>query len=165
VTLNDQKEQFSFAYVRAVAAVSCISVSEPTVDDDSIDLLFQRRGGGGIVRSPRVEAQVKCSEVAQLNDQHLAFPLPLKNYEELRPTDVLVPRILIVVTVPDNLDDWLLHSEDELAVRRCGYWLSLRGSPQVPNGTNVTVHLPRINHFNAPQLQAIMQRIGNGYLP
>lgn len=165
MTLDDQKEQFSFAYARAVSAVAQIAVSEPAVDDDSIDLIFQRRGGGGIVRSPRVEAQVKCTDAAAIHPAHIAYPLKLKNYDELRPVDVLVPRILIVVIVPTILGDWLNHSEQELAVRRCGYWLSLRGKPVTANTTNVTVHLPRANQFTVAELQGIMQRIGDGQNP
>lgn len=165
MTLDDQKEQFSFAYVRAVAATARIAVSEPAVDDDSIDLLFQQRGGGGAMRSPRVDAQVKCTEAAAVHTAHIAYPLKLKNYDELRPTNVYVPRILIVVLVPDDLGDWLNHTEQELAMRRCGYWLSLRGEPATANTTNVTVHLPRTNQFTVAQLQAMMQRIGNGLNP
>jgi hypothetical protein len=165
MTLDDQKEQFSFAYARAVSAVAQIAVSEPAVDDDSIDLIFKRRGGGGAVRSPRVEAQVKCTDAASIHPAHVAYPLKLKNFDELRPVDVLVPRILIVVIVPDVLGDWLDHSEQELAMRRCGYWLSLRGLPATANTTNVTVHLPRANQFTVAELQGIMQRIGNGQNP
>ena len=96
---------------------------------------------------------------------HVAFPLKIKNYDELRPTDVLVPRILIVVTVPDNLGDWLNHSEQELAMRRCGYWLSLRGEPATTNTTSVTVQLARANQFTVAELGGLMQRIGNGQHP
>jgi hypothetical protein len=86
MTLDDQKQQFSFAYVRAVGAVSKVVVSEPSVDDDSVDLSFQWRGSGGRVRSPRLEVQVKCSEVATVHPQHIAYPLKLKNHENLRTT-------------------------------------------------------------------------------
>jgi len=166
MTLNDQKEQFSFAYARAVAATARIAVVESTVDDDSVDLTFQQRAGGGIVRSPRLEAQLKCTEIANLQEDHVSFRLELKNYDELRTTDLLVPRVLIVVLVPDELANWLEHSEDELAMRRCGYWLSLRGLPASDlAGDKITVRLPRINQFNVAGLQGIMQRIGNGGFP
>lgn len=165
MTLDDQKEQFSFAYVRAVAAAAQIAVSEPAVDDDSIDLMFQQRCSGAIVRSPRLEAQVKCTEAAPVHPAHIAYPLKLKNYDELRPLDILVPRILIVVLVPDDLGDWLSHSEQELAMRRCGYWFSLRGALATANTANVTVHLPRVNQFTVAQLRGIMQRIGDGRNP
>ena len=165
MTEDDQKEQFSFAYARAVAAVAKVAVSEPSVDDDSIDLFFKVRGGGGVVRSAQLDAQVKCTEAANVNEAHVAHRLKLKNYDELRPTDVLVPRILIVVLVPDQIADWVNHSEQELALRNCGYWMSLRGFPATTNTTSETVHLPRLNQFNVAALQQIMARIGNGQLP
>ena len=123
MTIDDQKEQFSFAYARAVAAVAKVSVSEPTVDDDSVDLEFRMKGGGVAFRSPQLAAQLKCTESASVRPDHIALSLKLKNYEELRPTNLLLPRILIVVAVPDDLDEWLNHSEQELAMRKCGYWV------------------------------------------
>ena len=165
MTINDQKQQFSFAYARAVAAVARVAVDQPSLDDDSVDLSFRQRGGGGIMRSPQLDAQVKCTEVANIQANHIAYPLKLKNYDELRPTDLLVPRILIVVTVPDDLVEWLNHSEQELAMRKCGYWVSLRGMAATANQANVTVHLPRVNQFTGAQLMQIMQRIGNGQTP
>ncbi|MEZ2225342.1 MAG: hypothetical protein ACBR50_03540 [Microcoleus sp.] len=50
--LNQQKELFSKAYVRAVAAVAGFSVNQLEVDDDSIDLHIVGRGGGGTIFSP-----------------------------------------------------------------------------------------------------------------
>lgn len=117
------------------------------------------------MRSPQVDAQVKCTAAASVSATHVAYPLKIKNYDELRPTDLQVPRILIVVTVPDDLGDWLKHSEQELAMRRCGYWLSLRGEPGTTNTTSVTVQLPRANQFTVAELAGIMQRIGNGQNP
>jgi hypothetical protein len=74
------------------------------------------------------------------------YPLNLKNYNDLR-INALVPRILVVVLVPENLADWLVQSEDELLMRHCGYWVSLRGLPETPNATTVTVELRRSNQF------------------
>lgn len=165
MTIDQQKEQFSLAYVRAVAAAACVAVTQPPVDDDSVDLIFHQKGTGTVFRSPILEAQVKCTEAATIHPAHIAYPLKLKNYNELRPTNLMAPRILIVVLVPDLLPDWLNHSEQELAMRRCGYWLSLRGMPAVPNTTSVTVHLPRINQFTVVQFQAMMARIGRGGQP
>ena len=54
------------------------------------------------------------------------FPLSLKNYDDLR-SDSWAPRLLIVVLLPTEEEEWLVHSEDELRMRHCGYWLSLAG--------------------------------------
>ncbi|HEY3854973.1 MAG TPA: DUF4365 domain-containing protein [Verrucomicrobiae bacterium] len=165
MTPEEQKQQFSFAYARAVAAVARIAVDQPHVDNDSVDLTFRKRGGGGSVRSPQLDAQVKCTEAANIHQTDIAFVLKLKNYEDLRPTNLLVPRILVIVVVPEQLTDWVAHSEDELVMRKCGYWLSLRGAVATTNETSVTVHLPKENVFSVAQLSGIMQRIGNSQNP
>jgi hypothetical protein len=164
MTIDDQKEHFSYAYARAVAATAAVSVATPEVDDDSIDLVLFQKGTGTVFRSPRLELQVKCADEGTLtvSATHIHYPLKLKNYEELRADDVLVPRILVVVLVPTGLNQWLNWTHQELAVRRAGYWLSLRGMPLTPNTTNVTVHVPLANEFSVAQLNNMMQRIGSG---
>ncbi len=67
-----------------------------------------------------------------------------------------------MVLVPDNPDDWLRQSEAELCLRRCGYWVSLRGQPAMQNQTTVTVFIPRQNIFNTNALKTIMQRLERG---
>ena len=106
MTFNEQKEQFSYAYVRAVAAVARVAVTKPEIDDDSVDLMLKLKSLGGPVRSPQIDAQVKCTGNANVAADHVSFPLKLKNYNELRGTDFLVPRLLIVVTVSDALADF-----------------------------------------------------------
>lgn len=167
MTIDDQKEHFSYAYTRAIAATAAVSVATPEVDDDSVDLVLFQKATGTVFRSPRLEVQVKCAEQSALtvSATDIHYPLKLKNYNELRADDVLVPRILLVVLVPDDLGDWLNWTAQELAMRRAGYWLSLRAMAQTSNATNVTVHVPLVNEFSVAQLSAIMQRIGNGQLP
>jgi len=92
----------------------------------------------------------------------IRYPLKIKNYDELRNNYQYPPLILVVVLVSDNVDDWLHQSEEELCLRRCGYWLSLRGAPATQNKGNVTVYLPRENLFTVNALKTLMQRIGNG---
>jgi hypothetical protein len=165
VDINQRKEQFSNAYVRAVASVAGFTLAKPEVDDDSIDLIIAQRGGGGTVRSPRLEVQLKCTGRNILNAGSLHFPLEIKNYDDLRAVDVLVPRILVVLCVPDNLTDWIDHTEQQMLIRHCAYWLSLRGRDTVPNLTNVTVNIPQTNLFNPSGLSGIMTRIGTGGQP
>ena len=163
--LNAQKEQFSRAYVQAVAAVSGYTWSQPSVDDDSIDLTLAAKGGGGTIRSPKLDLQLKCHAGQVPTDNQFSFPVKLKNYDDLRNTTVLVPRILVIVLVPDLVSDWLSFSESELALRRSGYWVSLRGLQSSTNTTNVTVNVSRTRPFSPTELSAIMARIGSGSLP
>jgi hypothetical protein len=157
-----QKQELSIAYARAVAAAAGFAVSEPSVDDDSIDIGFI--AGTGFTRRPRVEAQLKCSADDVLGDKDFAFPLSLKNYDDLR-AETLVPRILIVVRVPEDPDDWVHLTEKRLLVRYCGYWLSLDGEPATANTTSVTVRMLRSQIFNGEQLTAMMLRVEAGKRP
>jgi hypothetical protein len=162
---DQQKEQYSRAYLLAVAAVAGFSWSQPSVDDDSVDLTLHQRGGGGSVRSPRLDVQLKCKAAPTPTESEFSLSIKLKNYDDLRDPTVLVPRILVVVLVPDDLGDWLAHSEAELALRRCAYWVSLRGLPPSTNKTGQTVTLQRQQTFNVQSLRGIMGRIAGGGLP
>ena len=162
---NKQKEQFSNAYLQAVAATAGYNICKPDVDDDSVDWGIGVRGGGGTIRSPKVDLQLKCTSGDILKGDHLAFALKVKNYDELRCDDYQVPRILVVVLVPDSVNDWLLQTEDSLAMRRCGYWVSLRGRGETTNTETVTIHLPKADVFSVDSLQGMLNRIGNGGLP
>ena len=163
--INAQKEQFSVAYVRAVAAVAGYATGKFDVDDDSVDLTLAERGGRGTIRSPRIDLQLKCTDQDIVRDDRLAFELSLKNYEELRPANLATPRILVVVLVPNDVAQWLQHSEQELALRRCGYWVSLLGMPETSNTAGVTIDVPRRQVFNPEAVRQIMETIGNGGAP
>ncbi len=162
--ISQQKEQFSNTYVRAIVSVAGYSTYRPEVDDDSVDIGIAARGGKGAIISPRIELQLKCTARDILYDSSIRYPLKLKNYNDLR-VNALVPRILVVVLVPENLAEWLQQTEEELCLRYCAYWISLREMSAIENKTNVTIEIPRSNQFTIEQLQSIIQRISFGGLP
>ncbi len=162
--INQQKEQFSITYIRAIAAVAGYSLYRPEVDNDSVDLGIVSRGGTGKILSPRLELQLKCTAREILEENYLKYPLSLKNYNDLK-INALVPRILVVVLVPEKITDWIKQTESELCLRYCAYWVSLRGSPDTENITNVTIEIPRSNQLTPDALQAIIERISFGDLP
>ena len=162
--INQQKEQFSITYVRAIAAVVGYSLYIPEIDNDSVDLGILSRGGTGKIFSPRLELQLKCTARDVLEKNSIKYPLIIKNYHDLR-INSLVPRILVIVLVPEKITDWIKQTEVELCLRYCAYWISLRGMPDTTNTTNVTIEIPRSNQFTPDALQTIIQRISFGDLP
>ena len=159
--LSAQKEQFSHAYVRAVAAVAGFTVAKPEVDDDSVDLSIKSKLHS--VR-PQVDLQLKCSETIDLVDQTLSFALKQKNYVDLS-GNVLVARILVILHVPTDLTQWIEQSEDQMLMRRCAYWVSLAGFPMTENQTSTTIQIPRSQKFTADALKDMMARIAGGERP
>jgi uncharacterized protein DUF4365 len=160
--LNKQKEQFSIAYVRAVVAAAGYNVYKMEVDEDSVDLGIAATASSDLPLRPRLDLQLKCTAAeAALHDEFIHFPLKVKNYSDLRNSG-LVPQALVVVLVPTEVQDWLTQTEEQLFLRRCGYWLSLLGEPAVDNTESVTVRIPRAQQFTPLALQDMMRRINDG---
>jgi hypothetical protein len=161
VTPNEQKQQLSVAYVHAVAARAGYTCQVQTVDEDSVDVLIGARGYGhdqDVVRSPRIEVQLKATSSLRLGATHLSFRLKRKNYDELR-VKTLIPRLLLVLLLPENPAEWLETNEECMISRRCAYWLSLLGMPETSNTSTISVRLPRSQRFDVEQLQGLMRRV------
>ncbi|MCC3499232.1 MAG: DUF4365 domain-containing protein [Microcoleus sp. PH2017_15_JOR_U_A] len=163
--INQQKEQFSNTYLQAIASVAGYSLYKPFVDDDSVDWGIAAKGGTGSIRAPRLELQLKSTSKDIRENNSLRYPLKLKNYDDLRIDDFAVPRILVVVLIPETIANWLTQSETETCMKECGYWISLRGMPETQNTTAVTVTIPRTNQFTVIALQSIMEGISQGVQP
>jgi hypothetical protein len=163
--LNQRKEKFGEAYLRAVTTVAGFTLYRPEVDDDSVDWGIAARGTETLRRRPRVELQLKCTSADVLREEGLHFPLGLRNYEQLRESNLLVPRVLLVIRLPVELGEWLEQSEQALALRHCGYWVSLRGRAPTLNSGSITVVLPRLQVLSPEALRGMMERIDRGEAP
>ncbi len=98
--LNHKKERFSLAYISAVAARTGFDLVEPRVDVDSIDGTLISHTG----RRPRIEFQAKATARDVVGAEAVTFPLPVKNYDDLR-AEVIIPRLLILVVLPEREED------------------------------------------------------------
>lgn len=140
-------ESFGEAYLRAVAARQGLSVIRDAHDVDGIDVVVAARGfvehdgRRGTQRSPRLGMQLKCSGRYEPRDGVLQHDLPVKNYDDLRASDHVVPRVLVVLCVPSNWMQRLEWSPDALVMRHCAFWASLVGMPPTRNRRTCRVEL------------------------
>ena len=151
--LNTQKARFSLAFIEAVASRAGFQVEETKVDLDSVDGALK----GDLGRRPRIEFQAKATARDLVRGDHIHFPLPIKNYEDLS-DETINPRILIVLIMPNEIDEWVNQTHEELCLRHCAYWMSLKEAPATSNVHSVTVQVPLGNVFNSAQLITMMQR-------
>lgn len=151
--LNQMKSRLSLAYIEAVVSQAGYQVTEIKVDNDSVDGTLVANYG----RRPRIEFQAKATARDLVkNDGQIHYPLPIKNYNDLR-IEAINPRILIVMLMPDAPDDWIEQTDDALCIRHCAYWTSIRGAPDSANTHSVTVYVPMANVFDRDQLVRMMQ--------
>ena len=150
--LNDQKEQFSLAYVRAVAACAGYKIEIPSSPDrNSVD-------GRLFSDAEIIEFQVKATSQNIERDGIVRFPLPVKNHEDLRNPDAMALRLLVVVQLPDDPDAWLNQTPERLCLIGSGVWLTLKGEPATSNVDNLTVQIPASNRFDREGLTELMRR-------
>lgn len=156
--LNAQKDHFSRAVVRAVAAAAGVAATVPEHDQDSIDLVLVAPDTDA-APGPKLDVQLKASQNIDPSGETFSFDLPVKNYNDLR-RPVYVPRILVVVHVPPDPADWLVGDPEKIVLRRCAYWVSLAGAPETTNTSTISVNVPTEHVFDMDALHQNLQPPG-----
>ena len=111
---------------------------------------------------PAIDLQLKATtNLAGSQDGRYPFPLKRRNYDLLR-DETQTPRLLVVLDLPKNEDQWLTVSTEELVLRRCAYWLSLRGYPETDNASSVTVYIRKEDVLDIDSLRVLMERSRKG---
>lgn len=133
--LNTIKEEFSYAYVKMVAALTAyeVIVTGRPSDSAGIDITIRAPGNINGIFSPTIDAQVKCTSRDIIKEDCLKFPLEVKNYKRLISVFSQAPQLLIVVLFPDDLNDCLKITSDHTLVNRCAYWISIKGEEETNN--------------------------------
>ena len=160
LTDNKIKEEINLAYVLAVAAAKGFATEITRVDNDSVDATICCNGyltpeREGVLYSPEIKLQLKATSNAHIINEHIHFPLPMKNYNDLRARSI-TPRLLVVLCLPEYKDDWVTHSTEELILKKCAYFLNLYGFPESDNESTTTVKIPLTNIFSPETLFDLM---------
>ena len=72
------------------------------------------------------------------------------------------PRLLVVLDMPAEEEEWFSQTADALILRRCAYWLALKECEPVENRHTVTVRIPQCNVFDLSGLQFLMEQSRKG---
>ncbi len=152
LTDNDRKEHLSHAYMHALAAFCGYTWVTPNADRDSIDIEIR----SGPSRFAGLAFQLKATSRPDLRDEGLKFQLKNKNFNDLV-AQSQTPRLLAVMVLPDDAAEWLRVDEQVLALRRCVWWLSLRGQAPTDQGS-VQVALPKANLLGPDALRDLIRR-------
>ena len=157
---NDQKEMLSRAYMHAVAASAGYVTAIYDLDRDGIDLRVQ---AGGPFR-PALELQLKATErLGEPVDGVFKFALPQRNYELLRET-CQTPRLLVVLGLPPDEQEWVAITESELLLKGRAYWLDLSEADPSTNVASITVNIPQEQVVDTEGLRELMEKSRTGVL-
>ena len=166
------ESELSYAYLHAVASkagMAC-TVGGRHEDNNGIDATLTAWGpfnNGGYLTEVDIKVQLKATIAVPADDgKTLSYFLSgVNRYNDLRTETVDAARILVVLFLPKNAQEWLNHSEDELALRKCAYWQSLRGAPTTTNGSGATVYLARTQTFSPQALTDLAAQLSRREFP
>jgi hypothetical protein len=167
LTRNHRQEGLCRAYIQGIAAACGMSCSMPN-PDYGIDLTLndiEERGGRRSESGYKLDVQAKSATRAMLAASEVRYALDAPSFETLRHPAPGSPRILVVLVLPDDETRWLAQTEEELMVRHCAYWITLKGHKASRNRRSVRIAIPRGNLFSVDALLAMMRRIKMGEEP
>jgi hypothetical protein len=165
MTPEQQREEFSKAYVAAVAARAGCKLGSWSQDSGCLDVTVGTASAfGGGLAAPKLDLQLKASAKHRpVSEGLLGWSLKRPHFDILR-RRTQVPHILVALVLPEHEDEWMVQSEHELSIRRCAYWVHLLGEPPIAadTGKSTTIRIPESQVFSPITLLALLERSGRG---
>lgn len=169
ITKPNIESEISYAYLYAVASKCGISCRDSTRHEDGngIDAHLTAWPSSGRYQEVDLKIQLKATVASPTETAtHYSYFLKgINRYNDLRKEDLATPRILVVLFLPGNSDDWLVHDESRMSLHRCAYWVSLCGAPESSNKNGETVYLPKTQHFSPGALSSVVAGLANRVFP
>ena len=158
------EEDLSISYLRAVAAQAQVTFELRHRDENSIDVHLSKQttteDGNEFYAMFNVQLKATFSGYIE-TDTTIHYPLNVKNYNDLRrPASNSI--ILCLLILPDDCSNWISQTPEELCLKKCMYWLSLKDYPETQNTTSVTVEIPKTNIVTVEALLNMIHDVANG---
>ena len=164
LTQPHREESLCRAYVQAVAAQAGLNFSWLAYDY-GVDLSLravEKVGKRYLDLGIALDLQLKATTRAKILPTHVVYDLEAKTYQHLRLADAKRPRILVLLVLPGEESKWLSQSPEELILRHCAYWMSLRGMPPSKAKKTVRIAIPKENIFAAGAVPQLLARLQQG---
>ena len=166
------ESELSYAYLHAVAARAGVGCKVSSRHDDNAGVDAELTGwgpfpNGGYRQEVDIKVQLKATiKSPTIVGDSLSYSLTgINRYNDLRTDTVSTPRILVVLFLPSDEKEWLHHTDDALLLRKCAYWVSLRGAVPSNNATAQTVYFPKNQKFDLDGLTNILTRVSKNDIP
>ncbi len=164
MTPNQQKEEMSKAYVRAVAARCGYAVGTWSQDQGGLDVTIGSASpvGKGHLAAPKVDMQLKSTaDQAHVKKKHVSYQFKTRATHDALVQPRSAPMYLVVLVLPKDDKDWVTHSPDELIMRRCAYYKLMTNEPAA-TVDSPTVKVPLSNVLSPDALTKLMEQVSMG---
>lgn len=163
------KEDISISYISALCAYAGIAYEINRHDDDSTDGTLKKRIilGGNRKFDAELRIQLKCtSSLTQYTDKGdcITYKLKVKNYNDLC-VPATTPIILGLLVLPEEENEWIKWSSEELLIRGCMYWAEFSSESESQNSGTVSVKINKNNVINSETLHEMLEKIAKEEWP
>ncbi|SPE58498.1 conserved hypothetical protein [Verrucomicrobia bacterium] len=166
ITEEHTKEALCRAYVQAIAGRAGMNASISDREFDyGIDGTFNQveirtllTGKKRYVESGfKWDFQLKCTVDWNIEGNELVYDVEAKTYNDLA-TRAASPgttaAFLIVLCLPRNAAQWMALDEEQLILRKCGYWYRVNPPPST-NNDSIRLRIPRAQVLSPEALQQL----------
>lgn len=160
------KEELSVSYTKAISASAGMTCEIRNRDygmDGSInDITYSPSKKMYRESGFAIDFQLKSTVTAEIIDEKVVYDLEIKNYRDLIESSVGRQRILILYVLPEKREEWVTVSKDSTILKKCAYWCSLRGLPDVDNSSRIRIKIPVNQLLTSEELVRIMDLVKEG---
>jgi len=159
--LEDKQEQLSLAALHATCAKAGFGygISGRIQDNwgwDAEATVYEKLDEQSVLTDFKLKFQVKATrQDLALGDGRFSFPLEVAHYNRLRAAGRSdAPTYLVVFHMPGVEGKWFDATPEQLVLRRCLRFVSLRNAPETANQT-ITVYVPERNVLTPDALRGL----------
>jgi len=169
-----RSEDFSMAYIQAIAASAGANLWPPVRHDYGIDLVFTKINSYQTLSSKRgtrytdtgsifLPCQVKSSKNWEPRIDKIAYDLDAQAFDDLVLSDNC---FLILMCLPQTIPEWLHQNEQRLQLHHCCYyWEPSEKDVMTPNHNTKTILIPRGQIFTPEVLIELLNARQRGMHP
>ncbi len=158
------EEDLSISYLRAVAAKAEVVFELRHRDVNSKDANLSKpiMTADGVFDSElNVQLKSTYSKALYTDDgETITYSLKVKNYNDLC-KKTTTPIILCLLILPEEKEQWVTQTPEELTLKHCMYWVSLQGMSETKNSTTCDVKIPKTNILNVESLNDLLTKIAD----
>ncbi len=162
---KDIESELSYAYLHAVASAVGINcqIENRHGDNRCVDVRLTCYGPFEDSYKEEIDLKVQLkatiAEPTETESHFSYFYRGVNQYDFLREETKNQHRVLIVLFLPEDNKEWLNVSTEQLVLKNCAYWVSLRGADICSNNSGTTVYLPKDQLLSPKNLLTIFERL------
>ncbi|KZS43950.1 hypothetical protein AWU65_28145 [Paenibacillus glucanolyticus] len=167
VSVQNIEESLSVSYVSAVVAKAGASF-DIVSRDYGVDVCVRRIDKfNGMLMDMGVsfDFQLKSTTNWEVDGSFIVYDIEADAYNKLiyRHNASATPCLLVLLCLPKDSNEWICLSEDELKLRKCGYFFYVRGE-MTPNKRSTRIRIPRDNVLTPEAIKKLINEVGSGVL-